>query len=275
MNIFDYSDYRLLLRDLYTEKKKVCPFFSYRYIGLKVGLSAGFFANILIGKRNISDEIIFKISELFRFSKQETEFLEILVHYNQCKELSRKKYYFEKLVSMRKSTVIELTAEQNEYFSRWYHIAIREVINCITFQGDYKQLASMLIPRITPQQAENAVELLIKLGLIVKKKGTYFVTEKTITTGPQVSLASIHMFQRDTIDVAKMAVDRFDRNERSISTLTLSISQDMFNIIEDKLASFRRDLLELVKSEQQTLDRVYQLNFQVFPLTKAQDKSGS
>lgn len=271
MNIFSYSDYRLLLRNLYTEKKKVCPFFSYRYIGLKVGFSAGFFANILIGKRNISDEIIFKFAELFHFSKQETEFFELLVHYNQCKEEHRKQYYFEKLVSMRKSTVLELTSEQNEYFSRWYHIAIREMINCINFKGDYKQLASMLVPKISPQQAESAVGLLIKLGLIKKDGDCYVVTEKTITTGPQVSLASIHMFQRDTIDVAKMAVDRFERDERSISTLTVSISQDMFHMIEEKLASFRRDLLELVKSDRQILDRVYQLNFQVFPLTKAQD----
>ena len=273
MNIFEYSDYRTLLRDLYTEKKRVCPFFSFRYIGIKLGFSAGFFANVLGGKRNISDQIIFKLAELFRFSKQETEYFELLVHYNQCKEQQRKVYYFEKMVSMRKSTVRELTAEQNEYFSRWYHVAVRELINCVPFKGDYKQLASMLVPKITPLQAQNAVELLLKLGLIRKNGNEFVVTEKTITTGPQVSLSSIHMFQRDTIDIAKTALDRFERNERSISTLTLSISQDMFRMIEEKLASLRRDLLEMVKNEQGALNRVYQLNFQVFPLTKHQDTS--
>ncbi len=90
-----------------------------------------------------------------------------------------------------------------------------------------------------------------------------------------VSIASINAFQRDTIEIARTSVDRYDRDERSISTLTLSVSGDMYKKIEKKLSHFRRDLLEMVKNDPQKIERVYQLNFQLFPLTKKPDTDNS
>ena len=55
MNLFAYSDYRLLLKDMYQERKRREPKFSYRYIALHAGFkSAGFFSQIIQGKSNIS-----------------------------------------------------------------------------------------------------------------------------------------------------------------------------------------------------------------------------
>lgn len=269
LNVFDYTDYRLLLSDLYKDKKNEWQSFSYRYICNKVGFSsAGFFTNILNGKRNISDELIFKFAELFQFSKQETEYFELLVHYDQSKEPSRKKYYYDKVVTLRKSSIHELTAEQNEYFSTWYNVAIRELLDFYPFNGDFIKLAKLVAPPITPLQAENAIELLLKLKLIEKDGSKYRATEKIITTGTNVSLASIHHFQRATMNLAQTAIERFDKKNRSVSTLTLSVSQKQFKNIEEKLAGFRREVLEMVKNDPDPSDRVYQFNFQVFPLTK-------
>jgi plasmid maintenance system antidote protein VapI len=225
LNVFDYNDYRILLGDLYKEKKDQWPAFSYRYICTKVGFaSAGFFTNILNGKRNISDELIFKFAELFNFSRVETEFFELLVHYDQSKDPERRKYYHDKMIASRKSAIRELTAEQNEYFSTWYNVK--------------------------------------------NENNTYIITDKTVTSGPQTSLASIHHFQRATMNLAQTAIERFDKNDRSISTLTLNVSCKQFKVIEEKLAEFRLVLLEMAKNDPECSERVYQFNFQIFPLTK-------
>ncbi len=269
VNVFDYTDYRILLGDLYKEKKKECPFFSYRYICNKVGFaSAGFFTNILNGKRNISNELIFKFTELFCFTRQETEYFELMVHFNQCKDQEQREYYHDKMISSRKSSIFELTAEQNEYFSTWYNVAIKELLNYYPFNGDYEALAKMISPSITPQQAQAAVELLLKLNLLRKEGDHYCVAERTLTTGPFVSLASIHNFQRSMMDLASTSIERFDKNDRCISTLTLNVSYKQFKNIEERLAIFRRDLLEMAKNDPNHSDRVYQFNFQIFPLTK-------
>lgn len=269
LNVFDYTDYRILLGDLYKEKKDEWPSFSYRYICNKVGFaSAGFFTNILNGKRNISDELIFKFAELFNFSRLETEFFELMVHYDQSKEIEQRKYYHNKMIASRKSAICELTAEQNEYFSTWYNVAIKELLNYFPFCGDYEALAKMISPPITQLQAQNAVELLLKLNLIKRDNDQFIVTDKTVTTGLQTSLASIHHFQRATLDLARTAIERFDKNDRSISTLTLNVSCSQFKAIEEKLAEFRLELLEMAKNDPECSERVYQFNFQIFPLTK-------
>ncbi len=275
INVFEYLDYRQLLKDLYENNKKKLSTFSYRFIGQKVGFkSAGFFTNILQGKRNISNNIIFKFAELFKFNKKETEYFELLVLYDQAKEHSRKKYYFEKLLSMRKSKVHELTAEQYQYFDKWYNVAVRELLNYFPFRGDFNQLGKMINPSISASEARKSVELLLKLGLIEEKDDhTYRVTNKTVTSYPHVPLVAIHNFQLTTMDLGKEAIDRFPKDKRSISTLTLSLSTETYKAIEEKLAIFRRDVLDLVKNDRNRIDRVYQFNFQIYPLSEERDEN--
>jgi len=273
INVFEYLEYRKLLKDLYELHKSKKSSFSYRYIGQRVGFSsAGFFTNILQGKRNISQNIIFKFAELFKFNKRETEYFELLVLYDQADNHAQKKYYFEKMLAMRKTKVHELSADQYMYFDKWYNVAIREVINYFPFRGDYQKLARMLNPPISPVEAKKAVELLVRLGLIAENEDhTYRVTDKTITSVPHVPVVAVHNFQIATMDLAKEAIDRIDREKRSISTLTLSLSKESYKEIEEKLAKFRRDVLDLVKNDRNRIDRVYQFNFQIFPLSQEWD----
>src|SRR5512133_166110 len=266
LNVFDYTDYRILLADLYQQRKCEWAAFSYRYICSKVGISsAGFFTNILNGKRNISDELIFKFAELFGFSRVETEYFECMVHYDQSREPDRRKYYHDKMIVMRKTSIYELTAEQNEYFSNWYNVAIRELINFYPFNGDYEALAKMLAPSITATQAQNAIELLLKLNLIRKDGELYIVTDKTVRTSNQTSLSAIHHYQRAAMTLAQTAIERFDRADRNISTLTLNISTAQFKAISEKLTEFQLVALEMAKSDPEPSERVYQFNFQIFP----------
>lgn len=275
INVFEYIDYRQLLKDLYKKHNEQQSTFSYRYIGKKVGFkSAGFFSNILSGKRNISSNITFKFAELFKFNRKETEYFELLVLYDQADQYIRKKYYFEKLLSLRKSKVHELTADQYKYFEKWYNVAIRELLNVYPFRGDYAALAKQLTPNITPQEAKQSVELLKRLGLIEEKEDhTYRVTNSSITTIPHVPLLAIHNFQLATMDLAKEAIDRFPREDRSISTLSLSVSKQTFKKIEDKLALFRRELQDIIEHDRHPINRVYQFNFQIFPLSTEREAS--
>ncbi|MBD3239027.1 MAG: TIGR02147 family protein [Chitinivibrionales bacterium] len=272
-NVFDYLDYRALLKDLYEYHRERKPFFSYRYIGQKVGFkSAGFFSNILHGRRNISSETIFHFAELFKFSRQETEYFEALVLYDQAKQHGRKRHYYEKLLAMRRSKVRGLAADQYEYFQKWYYVAVRELLNFYPFKGDYADLARRVRPYIKPSEAKAAVELLERLELIRRRDdGTYELTDRTVTSYPDVPLVAVHNFQLATMELAKESIDRFPREKRSISTLTLSLSADAYKRIEQKLSSFRREMLDLVKNDPNVADRIYQFNFQVFPLTDIPD----
>ena len=86
LDVYQYLDYRKLLKDLYQERKALNVNFSYRYISLKTGIrSSGYFANILSGKSNISLQLVLKLAHLFGMKRPEAEYFELLVLFNQAK----------------------------------------------------------------------------------------------------------------------------------------------------------------------------------------------
>jgi uncharacterized protein (TIGR02147 family) len=269
---FEYLNYRKLLKDLYEERKAEQPFFSYRYIAQKVGFtSAGFFTNIISGKRNISPEYIFKFAEVFKLKKTETEYFELLVNFDQAKDHSRKRFYFEKILSHKKSKIKITDAQQYEFYSAWYYTAIRELIDIYPFKGNFEELAKRVSPPIKTAEAKKAIELLEKIGFIRKNAdGVYEQTDTFITTGYEAKSVAITNFLIGMADLAKEAIDRYPREKRDISSLTFTLSEEGFATIQERLKSFRRELLEIVREDknQKRQDRVYHINFHVFPLTK-------
>jgi uncharacterized protein (TIGR02147 family) len=270
IDIFEYIDYRKLLKDLYNERRAENKCFSYRYIAQKVGFSsAGFFANIIQGKRNISPEFIFGFARVFKLKKSETEYFELLVNFDQAKNHEQKKYYFEKILSSKKSKIKITEKQQYEFYSRWHYTAVREVLDIYKFNGeDYAELAKMVSPAITTAEAKKAIELLLGMGFIRKNKDGWFEqVDPFISTGYEAQSVAITNFLVSTIDLARQAVDRYPRDRRSMSALSFSISSEGYKAIDERLKTFRREILEIAKADKNK-DRIYHVNFQIFPLSR-------
>jgi len=269
---FEYLSYRKLLKDLYEDRKAQQPFFSYRYIAQKVGFSsAGFFTNIISGKRNISPEYIFKFAEVFKLNKDETEYFELLVNFDQAKDHSRRRFYFDKILGHKNSKIKTTTAQEYEFYSAGYYTAIRELIDIYPFKGNYEELAKLVSPPIRPAEAKRAVELLENIGFIRKNEnGIYEQDESFITTGYEADSVAITNFLIEMSDLAKRSIDGVPREKRDISSLTFTLSEEGFGTIQERLRSFRRELLEIVREDRKhkRQDRVYHINFHVFPLTR-------
>lgn len=270
IDIFCYTDYRKFLFDFYEAKKRIAPHFSHRYVAQKVGFSSsGFFSKIITGKTNISNELVLKFAEFMKLKRSEADYFQLLVLYNQAKSHAEKKQWFEKILAYSKSKVKIVEVSHYQFFEHWYYVALREILAFHDFKDDYKELGKMVDPPISASQAKKAVMLLEEFHFIEKdSKGYFRQTEKLISTGYDSRAVAINNFQLATLDLAKESIDRFPKDERDISTLTLSFSGAMYNQIGEKLKTFRRELLEMVKNDEQLVDRVYQINFQIFPLSR-------
>ena len=268
VNIFDYIDYRKYLHDAYAERRAESAKFSYRFIASKVGFaSPGFFANVLSGKKDISLKLVLKFAELFRLNRKEKEYFEALVLFTKATGTSEKKEYLDRLLAMRGSRVKKVDAHQWEYFEKWHHTAVRELIALRPFRGDFRALAGMVNPPITVQEARKSIELLERLGLIRKgMDGAYERTDATISAGDAISQALISAYQVQAMDLAKHAIDNLPSGIRNFSTLTLSVSGPTYEAMLEELRGFRRRMLEMAENSED-VDRVYQMNFHVFPVT--------
>jgi uncharacterized protein (TIGR02147 family) len=267
-NIFDYIDYRRYLREAYEERRKENPKFSYRFIAGKVGFSSpGFFANVLSGKKDISLKLALKFAELFRLGRKEKEYFETLVLFNKATGASEKKEYLDRLLALRGTRVKKVEAHQWEYFEKWHHAVVRELIAIKPFRGDFRALSAMVNPPIGVSEARKSIELLERLGLIRKGgDGTYERTDAAISAGDAISQALIGAFQVQAMELAKNALEKLPSGTRNFSTLTMSISGPTYLAMLEELRAFRRRLLDMAQASDE-VDRVYQMNFHVFPLS--------
>ncbi len=277
-NIFEYTDYRKYLGDYYEENKAKSKSFSYNTLSLKAGFKNKAFLYLVIhGKKNLSKISIVKLSQAIGHNNNEAEYFENLVFFNKAYNLKERNYFYDKLDAVKckdskVKKVHQTRKDQYEFYSKWYHSAIRSLIDMYPFKDDYKWLAKNVNPPIKAGQAKKSVELLEKLGLIKKQKsGVYKLAYKSITTGNEIkSLAALN-FHKEATDLAKNALETLPKAKRNITGLTVGVSEDTYKRICEEIKAFRSRIVQMVDQDKEA-DRTYQLNFHFFPITNTDIK---
>lgn len=266
-NIFAYTDYRRFLKDFYDDRKARDTRFSHRYISRKIGYkSTAFLSEVISGKKNLTGAVQMRLAAVLGLKRDEEEYFLNLVGFNQAKSADERNRYYEKLMNLTQVDAKVLEADKFEYFNNWYYAAIRELLAFHPFTGDYQALARTLNPPIAPGQARQAVKVLLELGLLREEPdGTYRPTTAILTTSPGFTALNVANFQRAFIDLAKEGLERHPREERDYSTLTMPLSQAHLGRASQAVAKLRTYLLGL--SSRGEPDRIYQFNFQLFPLS--------
>ncbi len=253
-----------------SEKKQ----FSYQFLADNCGFkSKTYLHKVINGLKALTVDGALKIGSYMKLSKKEMSYFHAIVHFTNAKTVEEKEYYFEQLQSYSKDDPAS-TLRQNQYlyFNNWYNSVIRELVVIIDWKS-YADLASYVVPAITVREAKNSVELLLELDLIRKtSEGKYQRTNNAITTDPEVVSLAVNHFQKKNLSLASEAIERFKRPIRDISTLTVSISEKGRDRIMHELTQFRKKLITIVTADTD-VDRVYQLNFQAFPLSKEKKES--
>jgi len=272
-DIFAYTEYRKYLAQAWNERKAVDRRFSHRAIAARAGFaSSAFFGRILSGEANLTPSAILRLAEVFRLGRAETRYFEHLVLFDQARSQEERALFLDRIVAWRKGKVPQLETDQVEFCENWWVVVVRELLDLVETDGNPKVLARMLRPQATSGQVKHALEILHRLELVEKDSaGIWRKTQAVLTTGELASTA-IDTFRRDTMRLAAEAIDRFPREDRSISTLTVTLSPATFERLRDRFRHLRREILDMA-SEDREADRVIQVNIQAFPLAIA-DRGG-
>lgn len=267
--IQDYDDYRLYLKDLFEVFKKADTRFSHRYFSARAGLRSPNFLKLVIdGQRNISPASIDRFAEAFKLNQEERGCFRNLVNMNQATTVEDRHYYAEQIMKSRlyKKTH-PLSQLQYDYYAQWYYIPIRELVSLPDFQPDPRWIASRLSPAITTKEAEEALATLEQLNLLTRDNaGRLIATDQHVTTGDEVAGSAVPQFHRVMIEKAREALDRYSSRERDISSVTAGFSPEKIMEAKRLISQFRKDLLALSNNSEEGAE-IYQINFQLFPLT--------
>ena len=270
--VFEYLDYREFLKDYYNSKKEANPAFSLRVFSDKIGFKAkDFISRVMSGSKNLSDQSISKVAAGLRLGKHETEFFTGLVKFNQAETTEDRNAAFEEMqAALKVARFAEkqhvLGHAQYMVYSHWRHLTVRSLIGMFGFNGDYETLAKQVRPHITAEEAKKSVQLLEECELIKKdKSGKYVLTENSITTGDRTSKLALRGYHQHCLKLAADSIDRDPPGSRHISGLTLGISQEGYERIVERINAFRKEIA-LIAEEDQNSDKVFQLEFAMFPV---------
>jgi uncharacterized protein (TIGR02147 family) len=112
------------------------------------------------------------------------------------------------------------------------------------------------------------LEQLIALGLLQRDPhGRLRQENAVVSTGAQAQGMRIANYHAEMMKRAAAAIELVPAASRDLSALTFCLPEDGIARLKQRIAEFRRELIEFAES-QADRGQVVQLNFQLFPLTK-------
>lgn len=267
-SIYRYSDYRVFLRDWFESEKLHRSALSYRWLGGKLGVDGAALVRVFRQERHLHEKHVPTLCQVLKLGKREAEYFGILVLFCKARSPQEVRTHFERLMALRDVGARELEAEQYEYYRRWQNSALRALLSFLPFDGDWEALGHRLEPPLTAKETQGCVETMCHLGLLRRNEaGSFEPTDPVISSGDSWKTFAVRDFQLQTIELAARSLLRHPRERRDISTLTLSLPADRLEDLREMLREFRGRVLKWAAA-QEPHDGVWQLNLQLFPLTR-------
>lgn len=272
-DIYEYTDYREFLHDMYMFLKKRNSAFSYRYIAQHTGASsAGWLPNIIKGRISLTSSYRVKLQKLLGLTRRECEYFELLVDYNQAGTHEEKVLILERLKSIKGIQPALVRKEHLDYLTKWYISAIRELLLIYPFKGELQELSEMIIPRLSIDEVREAVEVLQKTCMVKTGFDGYIrPCDNVIMKDPSVKTDLWKTYMISKIKLGIEAIENFSKELRDISEVYMPLSKDGFEIAKEEISKLRKKLLVISDNDKKS-DRVYQCTFQLFPLTEKMNK---
>lgn len=289
-DIYQYQNYRQFLKNWSEECKSKYSFFSRRYIQRRIGYkSPAFFTQILQNKTKISMEMAYKFARFLRFNPRKTAYFNLLVSYDRAKDPDTRAELYNQIKTFNKPKKSKQLSEyQEEYFSKTYYPIIRELIEVIPFYGkteeEFERLSELLLSTLSlsANQVKEAIEVLEKLQLIKRDTTERYVTDKTclsliLETESKTNkkiMVKKQLIRRqilDFIDLSKANIDAVDSSHKLYRIFTFPVTEKQIEEIRQKGKDYLDDVVNIVNQDE-TGTRIYNLNIQLFPLTKSLEK---
>jgi uncharacterized protein (TIGR02147 family) len=270
--VFEYLDYRIFLRDFINFHKKHVRGFTHRTLAQKAGVSAGILSDILSGRQNLTLPVAQRYAKAFELRERERQYLSCLILFNNASTNDEKNSRYAELTKARgRSSAVFLDTKQYEYFSRWYHAVVRELIHGKSVDTDPALIAGKIQPQISAAQVKKAIRLLESLGLIEQCGGRWQQTSTVVSSEFQIQSVALKNYQSEMIRLAQESIERYPSDSRELQALTLRATPEFFRKLKERIRLFTDEVLSMAATEENGEEMVLQFNMQLFPFTKAKE----
>ncbi len=275
--VYNYMSFREFLVDSYLYLKSINPRISESAFIQKAGYGAnsrGYLKLIKQGKRNISHKGIIGFGKALSLKEKELNYFEHLDHFNQSQNEVDQNYHFNKLqkyIKGRESKAYLLLKSEYDYLSKWYLVAIREMVSLSDFKEDINWIHQRLRREVDRSEIKSAINSLLTLGLLLHDQysGELVQTEKVIRFEDNFrNFNAVSSFHKQILSKAIQRIDSDQYEDRSVSAVNLTCKKEDFAKIRKEITSFRKKILEEYGSHTQGMENLLSMSIQLIHLTE-------
>lgn len=263
-DIFGYLNYRAFLADfvLYLRAHRL---YSARSFALKAGFKSPSYLKMIIdGERNLGPESLRRLGIVLDLRKEENEFFQKLVLFNQTDDFNLKNDAYEDLMGFKKFRKLrELENAQYEFYSKWFMPILFEAVGHTELPRKADLVAKAL--GISLRDLDQGLETLAQMDLIERRGKSWAKKNSAIQTNPDTESLNVRNFHRQMIHLAMDRLDGIPPDQRDLQGLTLALGEKDFKELRKLVYDFLRRLNQKY-TESENATKVYQLSLQLFPV---------
>jgi len=267
-DIVEYTDYRKYIQDYYDERKRTSAF-SWHMFAQKAGFSSDVYLKYVCeGKKNLSVGSAGSVANAMGLVGFEYDYFVLMVSYAHAKNDAAKRAAFEERCALAQAHKVRvLGSEEFDYYKSWKNSVIRELAPHMPGAKPL-EIARACKQKISAAEVSETLDFLVKAKLLKKdKSGNFVQTDKAIMMG---NVDAVPVAARDLQrQMGEFAIQSLDLplSERMMSGLTLGLTERAYERIRKELDDCCRRVIAIATEENET-DRVYRLNFQLFPMSE-------
>ncbi|WP_413612286.1 TIGR02147 family protein [Bdellovibrio sp. HCB-110] len=249
----------------FMRRLKKNPSYSLRAYARDLEMNSSLLSEVLNNKRGISQKTLLKLSEKFRMTKSHQEIFNDLFLAQSSKSQNIKKNAQDRLKKSReKHRIKRLDKQTFKILSDWYHAAILELTEITEFKNDSAWIAKKL--GISTQQAEDAIERLLQVGLIQEVNGTLKAQPDIVLTNSETTFEAIKQFHRQTLQKAALSFEKDAPAEREFNSMILAIPKEELPELKKQIQIFMQKFWQGLADKPK--DDLYCMNIQFFPVAR-------
>lgn len=271
--ISNYLNYRDYLKDFLkfkrTQKMGIRKY-SYSDFAAAADLKSPQYLKLVIeSKRNLSDDGIEKFAKALGLSKKESEHFSYLVRYNQATEPQERYQHLQKLSYLRSEHTQELKSPH------WLKVIVYSICDGIGGAYTLNDFKKLLKDRCKTQALQKCLNEMVEEKALIRLDGgptqadMFQKAPGQNTLSNDIPLDIIKQIQSDLLFLGLESLFIDDPNKRDLGSFSIALTKSEFENVKFEIRKFRKALLKnlLIQREQGPGEQVYQVQFQVFPVT--------
>ena len=273
-SVFSYLDYRSFLRDWFESRKRSDDGYSYARFAEDGDCSKSALANVLSGARTPRSGTLDAFARAMSLLPSERNYLGLLVELSEAEGLDRRREVMERILASERYQQVRQAERGSEdelfrYIEHWWVPAIRELAALPAFRPDPEWIAGTLRPKITVEQARDALDRLFELDLLrYGPDGTVERCEIQFRTETLARQAALLHLYRKAIPELLQRVNHVAESEHHVMAATVILPPDLMDEARGRLTATVNQIAALgdaagVDGER----RIYQLAVQLVAIS--------